>query len=363
MTQSPTESAGTAPSGKALHRRAPWLRTEVVLLTIVLGLLVWLAGSVLLLIFAGVLLAVALDGLSRPLLSYERLPRSLAILAVLAIIATLAVFGTRTIAPRFLNQFGELWDQLAEFLVSAQEWLQEYPWMQQLVGPLAPGVNDNGADLGGVMGSVATATVTVLGATASIVLVIVIALFAATDPGLYQRGLIRLVPFHKRARISETLIQLGYALRWWLLGQLVSMTVLGVSTAIGLYLLGVELWLGLGVLVGILTFVPFLGPIVAGIPVVLISFTEGFETGIAVLIFYLILQNLEGNFITPLIQKRAISLPPVMLIAMQVLLGTLFGVAGLILAAPLAVVTMVSVDMLYVQDVLGDRPAKDADHG
>lgn len=339
--------------GRRLQSPKRGLRIDLVLAAVAFGLLLWVAGQVLLLVFAGILLGVAVDGLARPLIRHLRLPRLLALSIVLVALVGLLVLGARTIVPQFADELSRLWQQLAGLIDQIVDDADTYPWIGRMLGSL--GENDETLTVGGVAGSVASATVTVIGGLGAAVLVMAIGLFAAADPGLYSRGLITLVPPRRRERAGEVLRRLGYALRWWLFGQLVSMLMLGVSTALGLWLLGVELWLGLGVLVGLLTFIPFLGPILAGIPVVAIGFAEGWQTGVAVLIFYVVLQNVEGNVMTPLIQQRAIRLPPAMMISMQVLLGTVFGIAGLVLAAPLAVVTMVLVAMLYVEDVLGDR--------
>ena len=138
-------------------------------------------------------------------------------------------------------------------------------------------------------------------------------------------------------------------MRWWFLGQLVSMIVLGVTVSLGLMLLGVELWLSLGLLTGLFTFVPILGPIIAGAPILLVSFTESTDVGLSVLVFYLLVQNVEGNFLVPYIQHRAVHLPPALLLAAMVVLGALFGLPGFILAAPLTVVGLVLVKKIYLE--------------
>ena len=114
-------------------------------------------------------------------------------------------------------------------------------------------------------------------------------------------------------------------------------------------IIGVDLWLSLGVLTAVLTFIPYLGPVIAGIPILIIAFAEGYQTGLIVLVFYLIIQNVEGNVLVPMIQQKAVNLAPALLIAGQVLMGTLFGSLGLIMAAPLAVVIMVLVKKLYLE--------------
>lgn len=325
----------------------------MVLLAVGLAALLWFLGEVLLLVFAGILLAVALDGLAEPLAARLPLSRGWAVVAVVVLLALLIVGAGFLIVPQFLNQIGAVWDRLTELAGQAQQIVERYPVLERIFG----GGEDGEGAAGGMAGRLATATMSLLGAVANLLIVVVIGLFIAADPALYRGGLVKLVPPARRERAEETLSTIASALRWWLLGQLVSMLVLGASTSLGLLVLGVDLWLGLGVLVGLLTFIPFLGPIIAGIPVVLIGFAEGMQMGLLVLVFFLVLQNLEGNVLTPMIQHRAVELPPALLIATQVLFGTLFGAAGLILAAPLAVVGLIAVNLLYIEDVLGDRRA------
>jgi predicted PurR-regulated permease PerM len=154
--------------------------------------------------------------------------------------------------------------------------------------------------------------------------------------------------------VDQTLTATAYALRWWFLGQLISMVMLGVTVAVGLLIIGVDLWLSLGVLTGLLTFIPFLGPIIAAVPILIVGFAEGMQTGMIVLIFYLVVQNLEGNFLEPLIHQRVVNLAPVLLISVQVLMSTLFGAMGLVMAAPLTLVAMIMVKKLYIEDMLGE---------
>jgi predicted PurR-regulated permease PerM len=200
----------------------------------------------------------------------------------------------------------------------------------------------------------ASAMLAILGVASSLVILLAIAIFAAANPGLYRRGVLTLLPAGRRARVEEALAATVHALRWWFLAQIIAMILLGVTVAIGLMIIGVDVWLSLGVLTGLLTFIPFLGPIIAGIPIVIVGFSEGLQTGIIVLVFFLVVQNLEGNFLGPLIQHRVVNLAPVLLISVQVLMSTLFGVMGLIMAAPLTLVAMVMVKKLYVEDVLGE---------
>ncbi|MGD8590575.1 MAG: AI-2E family transporter, partial [Chromatiales bacterium] len=148
---------------------------------------------------------------------------------------------------------------------------------------------------------------------------------------------------------------LGHALRWWLIGRITSMTVVGILTGIGLWFIDMPLVLALSFTAAILSFIPLIGPILSAIPAVLLGLVEDPLKALNVLLVYTSVQFLEGNFITPLIQKRAIALPPAMLLTAQLLMGVLFGFFGVLLATPLAVTVIVVVQLLYVQDLLGSQ--------
>jgi predicted PurR-regulated permease PerM len=334
------------------------LRTDTVLLAFAIGLLLWLTAKVLLVVFAGILLAIALDALASPVCQHTRLSHGRAVAAVVAALVLLFGAGGMVIVPQFMHQLGEIWLRLLELGGQAQQALHQHPWAQQFLrlGEQV-GANGRAGETGVIAGHIVGAMRTVLGLIATTIVIAVLGVFIGANPALYLRGLLKLVPFGHRRRSQEVLAAVGHALRWWLIGQLIAMLVVGITSSVGLLVLGVDLWFGLGVLVGLFNFIPFLGPILGGAPAVVISLAESTHTGLMVLAFFVVLQNLEGNILTPLIQQHAIHLPPALLITTQVLLGTLFGTFGLILAAPLAVVGMVAVNLLYVEDVLGDRPA------
>lgn len=194
-----------------------------------------------------------------------------------------------------------------------------------------------------------------LGALSAGLLVMFVAIFIAADPGLYRRGLIRLVPIQKRNRAKEILNELGVKLRWWFIGQLFSMAVVGVSTAIGLWLLGIPFFLTLAVLASVLTFIPNFGPIISAVPAVLLSLSGGPLSALYVILLYMGVQAVESNLLTPLVQQSNVRLPPVLAVGTQVLMGVLVGLPGLITAAPLAIAGKILVRRLYIEDTLGDR--------
>jgi predicted PurR-regulated permease PerM len=154
---------------------------------------------------------------------------------------------------------------------------------------------------------------------------------------------------------------IGDTLARWLVGKVASMIVVGVATATGLWALDVPLAMVLGLIAGLLDFIPYIGPLMAGVPAVLIAFSISPELGLYTMLLFLGIQLAEGYLLSPLIEARSVSLPPALTIAMQMLLGALFGMAGIALATPIAAVLSVLVTMLYIQDVLGDSPPKPPD--
>ena len=187
-----------------------------------------------------------------------------------------------------------------------------------------------------------------------LVFAVVIGIFLAFQPDLYRTGFLNLFPKTRRNRLGEVLDELGFTLWWWLMGQLATMASVGTFIGIGLSLLGVPLAGTLGLIAAILSFIPSLGPLISVIPAVMLGLTKSLSMGLWVCLLYLGIQILEANVITPLVQKKAISLPPAFVLGSELLMGLLLGGAGLAFATPLAAVILVLVNMLYIQDVLGE---------
>ncbi len=331
-----------------------WIRTDTILLTAGLLLMGYLLGEVLLLVFAAVLIAVGLDGLAQGVAVRLPVSRGWALVAVTIGIAAIIVGALALTAARLVQQFRELRETMVDFVEGVHAWLTEHGAIAMIED-----MNDEDggvADAAGEMaGHVLTYGMTAVGAVASLIILIVLTLFLAARPGLYRGGAVRLVPPQSREMVQDTLSALAHALRWWFLGQIASMALLGVTVGLGLFVLGVELWFALGVLTALLTFIPFLGPLIATVPIVAVGFTEGTTTGLIVLIGYVVIQNIEGNVLVPMIQHKAVDLAPALLISLQVLLSLIFGIAGLILAAPLTIVAMIAVQKLWVEHKLGEK--------
>jgi predicted PurR-regulated permease PerM len=204
----------------------------------------------------------------------------------------------------------------------------------------------------GIVDSLTGILSSVGGAITDVVLVIVGGIFLAVEPDLYRRGLLKLVPRSGRGNLSQALDDCWTALRLWLLARLATMALVGLITGIGLYLIGVPAALTLGLLAGLLDFIPFVGPIIAAVPAVLLALALDPTSALWVVGLYLLVQQIEGNVITPVFQKRAVELPPALLLFALVACGLLFGIAGVLFAEPLTVVTYVLVKRLYVREAL-----------
>jgi predicted PurR-regulated permease PerM len=191
------------------------------------------------------------------------------------------------------------------------------------------------------------------GGIADALVVVFGGIFLAAQPKFYQVGAIKLVPAANRALVAEAMGDSERALRLWLRAQLIAMVVVGVLTGVGLWLIGVPSALALGLLAGLLEFIPFAGPVIAAIPAVLLAVVVGPEVMLWTIALYVGIQQIEGNVLQPLLQQYAVELPPVVLIFSLLGFGMLFGALGIILAAPLTVVCYVLVKRLYVQEALG----------
>lgn len=325
------------------------LTTARVAFTALALLLVYLALDLLLMLFAGVLLAIFLRSLARWVSDKTRLSVGWALaVTVLALLGS-AVAAGWLYAPRLAEQSELLTQRLPQAAGDLTQWLRQYTWGRWVLQQASSAGQD-----GALGGSATTALSRITHGTVAFIVVLFTGLYLAAEPTPYIRGFLRLLPIERRRRAAETLYAVGHVLRWWLLGQAVAMALVGLAMGIGLALIGVQLALLLGVLAGLFEFIPFLGPLLALGPALVLSLAEGTQQAGYVLMLYAAIQTAEGYVLTPLVQRKAVELPPVLTIAAQVALSWAGGPLGLLVAVPLTAVLMVSTQMLYVQDRLGD---------
>jgi len=316
--------------------------------------LIWL-GSVLLILFAAVLVAVYLDGEVDLAVRRLHLPRLLAFLGVIALHGVAAGALIWLIGPRLMTQIRVLLQRAPDVLAELEAKVQAQTWGTRLLQWMPENGVDSSTAVSGLLGPLEGIFSSLMSGGAALVAILLIGAYLALDPGLYLRGALHLVPLRKRERAQALQHALGRALRWWLVGRLLSMVAVGVFTGVALWIAGIPLPLALGLIAGLFAFVPLIGPITSVIPALLIALPLGWSHVLVVLAIYAGVQALEGNLITPLIQQRAVSLPPAVLLGAQLAMGVLFGLLGVLLSTPLTVAIIVCVQRLYVQDVLGDE--------
>jgi len=199
--------------------------------------------------------------------------------------------------------------------------------------------------LGGV-GRLTTAVSTAVGAVASILLIMVIGIFIAIEPRLYDRGFAWMLPVENRSRFYEISNKVGFTLRRLLAGRIVGMMFEGVLTFVMLALGGVPMAALLGLLTGMLAFIPNIGAIISGVLMVAVGFSAGSGEGLWAIFVYFFVQNVDGYLVVPYIARRTVDLAPALVLAAQLLFGALFGILGLLLADPILAAIKVTLEKL-----------------
>ncbi len=322
---------------------------------ILILLLFGVAFKVLLLILAAVLVASLFRGIAGYIHGYLKIPMGWSLLAsVILVIGFFALAGI-LIAPQVSEQINQLAEKFPETVKSAKEQLNQSILGRQLVEQIPEDPRSWLQEKSGVLKQSMGVFSATFGVLADVYVIFFIGMFMMAQPTPYRKGVVSLVPLPHRGRAQEVLDKLGSTLQRWVAGKLFSMLVVAVLSSLGLWILGVPLALALGLIAGLLSFVPNFGPLVALIPAVLVGLMQGTDTALYVALLYIGIQAVESNLITPMVQKQMVYLPPAVILISQVLLGILVGGLGLILATPIIAITMVMINMLYVEDVLGDK--------
>lgn len=331
------------------------VRLLVTILVVAFALFAWRIVDVLLLVFGAVLLAVLMRTLA------DRIARLLSLsagwsLAAAVLLLLVALGGCGWL---FGREVSAQVDQLTELVPQAwnklRDYLQGHAWGRAVLEQVQE--MDVGSMSSGVVGDAGSVLTTTLGAVGNVLLVAAGGVYLAAQPGLYRNGIVALVPQGAEARTREALDAAGQGLRQWLKGQLVSMGVIGIMTALGLWILGVPSALALGLLAGLAEFVPLVGPIAAAIPALLVASAEGMTTLLWVLGLYIVVQQIESNLIMPIVERKLVAIPPALTLFAVVAMGLAFGVMGVLFATPLTVVAFILVNRLYIRAALGKEGA------
>jgi predicted PurR-regulated permease PerM len=340
----------------ALDGRRSILATGFTLLATCVALfLVWQTVSSLLIVFAGVLFAAFLNAAARALAPVLPLNRALRLTLVLLLLTALTGFGLVWGAGKLPEQTRLLLKVMDTQLDILQGHLVAYG--VDLLGP------EWGRDLTQWLFSdqdrfLSHARLVVGGAstvlTGALVIVFLGILFAF-DPACYRESLVMLVKLSYRARARAVMDEMGNVLRFWFVGQLIRIILMTLCVWVALYLIGLPGPFVLGLQAGLSNFIPYLGPIVAAIPIALVAMPLGGSLLVWAVVIYTVIQSIEGYVIGPLILREAVDTPPAWTLVAIVLLGALFGVMGIALAMPLVAISRVAIIRFYVEDYLGDN--------
>jgi predicted PurR-regulated permease PerM len=334
-------------------------RKTLIIMTAAVGFLLflavlWYGVNILLLAFAGILLAIFLNGLAAYVAKWTGLKHGLSLLITSLALIGILIGAGYALAPGISEQSEELSQQLPKSLENLRQYIGRYEWGHQLLESI-PKLGEVIGNPMGLLPKVSGVLSSTAAAIMNFLIVIAVGIYFAIEPGLYRRGFIKLLPLGDRRRAHEVLDATGNTLWWWIIGVLISMATIGVLTTIGLWALGIPLAPTLGLLTGILAFIPNFGPILSAIPPMLLGLMISPMDAVYVGLLYIGVQAIESNIVTPQVQKRTVSMPPVLGMIGQLLFGIFFGFLGLLLATPLVAAIIVMVKMLYVEDVLGDK--------
>jgi predicted PurR-regulated permease PerM len=308
-----------------------------VLIVAVVVLLAY-AIELILYVFAGILLALMLRTAGTWLRTTTGLSIQWSMTIVLAVFV-ITVFGTIWIfGLQIVHQADELFDTISKAYFDFQTKLQQYRIFRQLVST-SPAVN---------LGATATAAATgLLWMVGSVVLILFLGVYLSTGPQEYLESFLNFFSAEHRAKATKILESLGGALRWWLFGQLIAMVAVGILTTVGLLILKSPMAVSLGVMAGLLTFVPYIGALVSAVPAILIAMTQSSDLAVYVMFLYLLAHVVEGYIVVPLVQHKLVYLPPALILTNQLFMHAFAGAAGLTFATPVMVVAMVLIKRLY----------------
>jgi predicted PurR-regulated permease PerM len=355
----PAQSESSSPSplpspqtGLSAPLRSLQRNTATVVLTaaglLVLLYVLWTARTVLLILFAGVLLAVMLRAAAAWLEERLHVPRKLSLAIVVAGTAAILALGIWLRGPAVEAQIDQLQQRLPQAAGEFSARLGSQQWGRWLVDhgfgtDQLPRALDLLPRVTGVLSST-------LGFLASVVIVLFLGIVMAAEPEVYCKGVEKLFRPESRAYIGSVISEIGRTLRWWLVARLISMCAVGVMAFLGLRALGIPLAGTLGVLASLLAFIPNVGPILSAIPPMLLAFSSSPQKALLVIGLFCAIHAIEGFLVTPLVERAAVRLPPALTLSMQMLLAIVAGPAGIALAAPFTTVAMVLFRNMYLHE-------------
>ena len=315
---------------------------------------VWLARDILFIAFLAILYASFLSIFVEWLEPY--MPRWTATLLVFLVLLGLMVGFFFLTWPSLQDQIATVRQEVPRMINEVVGWVRGNIQALSGNGPASGAFQQQvsqriGTEAATIVAGALPLLNTVIGALSGLLVVIFAGLFLTVNPRVYLEGFLAMVPERGRDRLHDTLVEAADTLRRWIGGMSVSMVVIFVLITSGLWMLGVPAFLALGVIAGLLVFIPFVGPILSAVPAIALGFTVSPLMALWVTLLYMGVQILESNALTPIIMKRAVSLPPALILLFQMAMSVLFGFIGLLVAVPLLAALKVLVQRLYVEQL------------
>lgn len=322
----------------------------IALLMVVFIVLFVKAFKVVLLILAGTLIAIYFHGIAHWIQSKTKLSAVVSLL--LAFLATLLFFSILSllVIPSLESQVPQLKEELPNAAKQLQLQFKDSQWYDLIVAPLLQQLkttNEGSQFIKQFFSSF-------FGVAGDIYIILFLGAFFTIQPEVYTRGVAGLFPKKYQKDVKEILSTLGKTLKHWLMGKLLSMTVVGILTLIGLLLLDVPLAITLAIFAALVSFIPNIGPLLSLIPAVLLAASSSPQLALYTILLYVGIQFVESNFITPYINQRMIAMPMALVLLAQVLLGLFTGYLGLILAVPIIAILIVLINSVYKERILGE---------
>ena len=320
-----------------------WIAGGILAFIAIIILLFRATFSVMLLLLAGTLIAVYFRGLSGYICRKTNWKEGACLATSIIGSLLLLIFVFWMIGAKFQAQVAALTETLPTTIENAKTYLQKSAIGKKIVEKISSPQTQKNIET--TAGTLFKSTFGILG---DIYVVLFIGIFFTVSPKLYKSGIVKLAPPGHQKKTDDVLRKLAENLKKWLKGQLLAMLVVTILSSIGLAIIGVPMWLALAIIAGLLNFIPNFGPLIAMLPAVLIGLMDSSTTALLVAGLYILIQVLESNFITPMVQQKLVSIPPALIIIAQLLISPLTGAWGLVLATPLMVIIIVLVKELYI---------------
>lgn len=328
-----------------------FIRRLLIIFSFVLSLaLIYFLSDIILLLFGSILVAIILRVLTERIVKYIHLSNRWCLFFAILIITLIVMAIGFLINATVSEQIQDLSYKIPQAWESLKDKVNSYELGRKLVIQLGHIKADSG-----LISTFSNAAGILLNGISGLLLIIVSGIYIAMDPALYKAGFLKLIPKKYRSHSEETINCCGKVMRLWLLEKLLCMSFVTIFITLGLTIIGFPSAIALGLLAGICEFIPFIGVLIAAVPALLLAINSGPEMVLWVLVVYVIVQQIQGNIVMPLIQQRIVYLPPALTIFALIIFAALLGPLGLFFAEPLTVLFFVMIKKLYIREFLHEK--------